>query len=77
MRIIRKVRMTFYRKCDTILNLKEHAYPENDQLVKSMLQRLTTFFVVEAELMDSAIIIVMNATKHTCFICNLLIIKIM
>ena len=73
MHIIRKVRMTFYRKCDTILNLKKNAYHENDQLVKSMLQGLTTFFVVEAELMDSAIIIVMNATKNTCFICIFLI----
>lgn len=77
MRIIQKVRMTFYRKCDTILNLKENAYPENNQLVKNMLQRLTTLFVAEAELMDSAIIIVMNATKNTCFICNLLITKMM
>ena len=77
MRIIRKVRITFYRKCDTTLNLKENAYPENNQLVKNMLQTLTTLFVAEAELMDSAIITVMNATKNTCFICNLLITKMM
>ena len=77
MRIIRKVRITFYRKCDTTLNLKENAYPENNQLVKNMLQTLTTLFVAEAKLMDSAIITVMNATKNTCFICNLLITKMM